>query len=105
MGNLLRLQTYYDIDSKDLASGILLRKQTGAYLNIYQCFEIGRFAKQRKFFTLAISWLYLAGDIFESYEDNRKSQLDTLMTNISREFLETVFEVICSKLNLLTKKQ
>ncbi|ODN01935.1 Prolyl 4-hydroxylase subunit alpha-2 [Orchesella cincta] len=56
MEALLRVQYIYDLDAHQIANGMLDGTTTSAKLSVRECFELGKFAQDSAYFTLALQW-------------------------------------------------
>lgn len=62
--------------------GRILTIQANASLNAIHALEIGKFALSKKQYTLSLSWLYAAKDLYRDAGMTSSVEIDTLVTKL-----------------------
>ncbi|CAL8142895.1 unnamed protein product [Orchesella dallaii] len=74
MEALLRLQYIYDFDAHQIANGMLDGTTTSAKLSIRECFELGKFAQDSAYFTLALQWYDVALQKLKTNDESTRAE-------------------------------
>ncbi|XP_035702498.1 uncharacterized protein LOC110843904 [Folsomia candida] len=82
MESILNLQQFYGLKPSKLVHGRILTIQANASLNAIHALEIGKFALSKKQYTLSLSWLYAAKDLYRDAGMTSSVEIDTLVTKL-----------------------